>query len=386
MVKRLGDGQPAAAFRWAVAISRIHESLELELGQAICRCLQASGCQAQLVQDGEAAGMDAEVLLLLISPTCFPAYCHQLRQAGGRRPRVILWQMDPLPPTDLSRRAEAIGLAACRWRRRFALNQSTAGMPRWQKLATLIRLREWLCKVVSGSGFRSAWRLMQKEAPGPLEVDWPQVRGVMQSWRCILDARHEGWLDHLAASTLQRVRFLEGRGIAAAFIPVGACEEFGCELGLERDIEVLFLGRIKHGRRADLLGRLQGALREQGISLHQVVDDCYGAARTRLLNRSRVMLNLHNFPWSPAWIRFLMAARCGTAVVSEPTDDTQPFVAGVHYVAAPAEELAAAAARLLRDEAARAQVVAASRDLCKERLTLARSVESLRKLISAAGV
>jgi hypothetical protein len=291
--------------------------------------------------------------------------------------------MDPLPPPNISARAAAIGLAAAGWRRRFGLAQSAASMSRGRKLVTLIRLREWLCKVASSYGFRRAWRLMQSDVAEPIEVDWRQLRGVMQNWRSILEARQEGWLDHLAASTVQRSRFLEDRRMPAAFIPVGACEEFGSELGIPRDIDVLFLGRVKHGRRSALLSQLEEALHAQGASMHVVVDDCYGTARTRLLNRSRVLLNLHTYPWSPAWIRFLMAARCGAAVVSEPTEDRQPFEPDVHYLAAPAGELVAAVCRLLADEPARARLARAATELCQERLTLVRSVQSLRSLVSA---
>jgi len=381
----MGDGLKGngntEGMRWAVAVDRKDEWLAMELGRAVCRCLADCGCRAALVHDGEAEGLEAAVLLLLVNLANFPAYCHQLRRAGRRRPRVILWQMDPLPPPNASPQAEAVGLTAGRWRRRLGLSRSAAAMSRWQKLATLIRLREWLCKVASGPGFRRAWRLMQNYAPEPLEVDWRQIRGLMQSWRNILDARQEGWLDHLAASTLQRTHFLKARGIPAAFIPVGACEEFGCEMGLARDIEVLFLGRVKHGRRAAVLARLREELLERGVALQTVVDDCYGATRTRLLNRSRVLVNLNTYPWSPAWIRFLMAARCGAVVVSEPTGDREPFEPGVHYVAAATNELAAAVRLLLADEPARARMAAAASEHCRERLTLVRSVESLRLLV-----
>jgi hypothetical protein len=363
--------------RWAVAIQSKNVPLDLELSTAICRCLQQLGRPASLVQDGDPAGFEADVLLLLTSLCNFPVYGGRLKHCGSKRPVTILWQLDPLPPENLPPEAEAVGLKAYCWRDRFRLNQSAAAMPRWKKICTLFRLREWANKQCSGFGYRKASRLIKRNGGG--DFDWPQIRGVMGNWRRVLDGHREGWMDHFVVSTNQRLRFLTSRGIEAHFIPVGAYEEMGRDMGLPRDIQAGFLGAITYGRRAAMLEQLSGRLKERGVPLTQVVNGCYGEKRCEWLNRTRILVSLHNYSWNPAWIRFLMAAMCGTLVVSEPMNDEHPMVAGVHYIAATLDEMPEVICKLLDNPEKICQVAAAAADLCHHELTLLRTVEKLSK-------
>jgi hypothetical protein len=108
-----------------------------------------------------------------------------------------------------------------------------------------------------------------------------------------------------------------------------------------------------------------------------MVNGCYGEQRCAWLNRTRILVSLHNYSWNPAWIRFLMAARCGTLVVSEPMNDEHPMVAGVHYIAATAEEMPAVIGKLLDNPEKICQVTSAAAYLCDHELTLPRAVEKL---------
>jgi len=361
--------------RWAVAIPSKRAIPEQEHQTAICRCLQRLGHPNVPVQDGETAGYEADVLLLLVSLGFFPEYCRRLRSCGSRRPITVAWLMDPLPPENLPLEAEAAGLKASRWGERFHLHQSAAAMPRWKKIYTLLRLREWLCRQCSTPGYRKASRLIKRAGGG--DFAWQQVREVMTNWRMILEADHEGWVDHFAVSTNQRRRFLAGRGIYSAFIPMGAHDGMGRNLGRLRDIPVGFLGAIRHGRRVPMLKQLRERLKEKGIPLDQRVGRCYGEQRCEWLNRTRILVSLHRSPWNHAWIRFLIAAKCGTLVVSEPMNDEHPMVAGVHYVAATADEMPEVIAKLLDDPAKIRQVTSAAADLCQHELTLLRATEKL---------
>ena len=365
--------------RWAVAVQSKRAPQKLEHPTAIGRCLQQLGHPNVLVQDGEEAGFEADVLLLLTNLSHFPLYCRRLKGCGSRRPITVLWQMDPLPPENLPPEAEAAGLKATRWGDRFRLHQSAAGMPQWKKICTLFRLREWASKQCSAPGYRKASRLAKRIVGD--DFDWVQLRGVMRNWRMILDAHHEGWVDHFAVSTNQRKRFLSSRGIESHFIPFGAHDGMGRDLGLHRDIPAGFLGAIKHGRRAAVLERLSGRLKEKGIPLNRMVSGCYGEQRCEWLNRTRILVNLHNYSWNPAWIRFLIAARCGTLVVSEPMNDEHPMVAGVHYIAANVEEMPEVITKLLDEPEKICQVTSAAAYLCHLELTLLRAVEKLSSLI-----
>jgi hypothetical protein len=361
--------------RWAVAVQSKNIPLDLEISTAFCQCLQQLGHQAVLVQDGESAGFEADVLLLFTYLGNFPAYCRRLKNCGSQRPRTILWHIDPLPPENLPREAEAVGLKATRWKDRFRLHQSASALPRWKKICTLFRLRAWANKQCSAPGYRKATRLIQRRIGE--EFNWVQVRGAMETWRRILDAQQEGWLDQIAVSTNPRRRFLASRGITAPCIPVGAHEEMGCDLGSPRDIPVGFLGNVKPSRRAQKLERLSKRLKENGIALARMTEGCYGKKRCEWLNRIRILVHLHNCSWDPAWIRFLMAARCGTLVVSEPMYDEHPMIAGVHYVEAALDEMPEVIGKLLDDPAITRQVTSAAADLCQHELTLLRATEKL---------
>ncbi len=178
------------------------------------------------------------------------------------------------------------------------------------------------------------------------------------------------------------MRFLSSRKIPAHFVPVGAYEEMGQDLRLRRDIQVGFLGDIKYGRRASLLRELSERLKKNGTPLVQVVADCHGERRSEWLNRTRILVNLHNYSWNPAWIRFLLAARCGTLVVSEPMNDEHPMVAGVHYVAADVEDMPQIIRQLLENPDVISQMTAAAKQLCLGELTLLHSVEKLVSLLN----
>ncbi len=363
---------------WAVAIQSKKIPFDLELSTAICRCLQQLGHSATLVQDGDPAGFEADVLLLLTNLVHYPVYGWKLKNCRGQRPVTILWQMDPLPPENLTPAAEAAGLRATRWNDRFRLHQSAATMPRWKKWGTLFRQREWAAKQCSAFGYRQASRLIKRNGGG--DFDWQQVRGVMASWRKLRDSHQQGWVDHFVVSTNQRRRFLARRGIEAHFIPMGAYEELGRDLGLQRDRAAGFLGTIKYGRRAVMLEELSRRLATKGVPLIQVAGGCYGEERCEWLNRTRILVSLHNYSWNPAWIRFLMAAKCGTLVVSEPMNDEHPMVPGVHFIAATLEEMPEVICKLLDNPEKISQIAAAAADLCHHELTLLRAMEKISNL------
>lgn len=363
--------------RWAIAVQSKTVPWDMELSEAICQCFQELGYSAFLAQDGDPEGLKADVLLLTNVLGKYPVYCRKLKECGSKRPVTILWQMDPLPPEDLPPEAESAGLAACRLRDFLRLRHPAERLW-WQKWLTLYRQRVWFYQQFSAPGFRKACRLVKRSHDG--EFDWLLIRGVMENWQDILDARDEGWLDHIVVSTNQRRRFLTKRGIDAHFIPVGAHEYMGRDLGLPRDIPVGFLGYIKHGKRAGKLRHMGERLKKNGIPLTQTVKDCYGEQRCEWLNRTRVLVSLNKYPWNPAWIRLLMAASCGTLVVSEPMNDEHPMVEGVHYIAALPDEMPEVICKLLDDRERIERITSAAAALCRNELTLINSVEKLSRL------
>jgi hypothetical protein len=355
--------------------------MESELAEAVAGALLDQGCHVRRVRDGEPAGVEADVLLLLVNLANFPAYARMLSRRRSQRPRTIVWQMDPLPPVETPKDAERLGLGAAAWRDRLGTAGIPPRSPGIRPARMLAKLRQWTYKQVSRPGYVRAARSM-RGSPGWRwhDVDWPQIRSCFQSWHWIHRGLAEGWINQAISSTRQRQQFLASRGFDSDYLPVPAYSTLGRRLYLERDVDVLFLGGTRHGRRRHLWGHLKSGLKSHGLRVSEITGDCYGEARTQVLNRTRVLVNLHNYPWNPAWIRFHIATLCGAAIASEPIDDTEPYAAGRDYLAASAIDLPAAIIRLLRNKTECQRLVDSAIRICQADLTVAGTIEKLRSL------
>ena len=352
-----------------------------ERGPAVVEELRRLGHKVIYVEDGDPAGLQADILLLLENLADFGLYCSQLAGATKRRPVTAVWMLETLPPESLSERAEAIGLASSQWYYRLGLQRPKRGLTALQKLVSLRNARQWLYKQLSGAGHQRACRLMLAEDPRLADTHWSQVGGALQNWERLRRARMEGWLDHCIVSTQQRQRFLHKRGWPVPFVPVGSQAGESCRRDGPRDLDVVFLGYLRRDRRVNLLGKLKQELAGRQIGLEVVTNHCFGETRTRLLSRTRILLMLHQYSWSPAWIRFVQAGMSGACVVSEPMVDDQPFQPGVHYAAAPCDALPELIERLLGDASERERLAAAAFKLCTTSLTMHHSVRQLVELI-----
>jgi len=367
---------------WAVAVEDLQSVVARERGLPVCQCLEQLGYPVSLVEDGDPAGLQADVLLLMENLADFGLYRTRLAQATGPRPVTAVWMLETLPPSSLTPLAEQTGSAAAAWQPRLGLQYPKRRISPWQNRLTLRGLRHWLYKQISAVGYRRTLRLLQHVDPTLADTHWTQIRSSMVNWDCLRRTRGEGWLDHCIVSTEQRQRFLQERGWSAPYVPLGFQEKDGHILSLDRDIDVLFLGYLRKDRRRHLLEVMEKDLSARGISLRVVTSNCYGEERVHLLNRTRILLMLHQYPWSPAWIRFGYANACGACVVSEPMPDTRPFQADLHYASAPAAQLPEVIERLLQDEAERSRLVSAAAELCKISLTLHHSVRQIAEIVT----
>ena len=138
-----------------------------------------------------------------------------------------------------------------------------------------------------------------------------------------------------------------------------------------RDIDVLFFGHVS-SRRRWLLNKIDAALRQAGYKLKVIERDCYGDDRTAILNRSKIVLNLHKFPWEFAGQRLLMAMSCRALVVSEWAPDTTPYRHAEHMFTARDEELPEILVTLLRDQNRREAVAEAGYQFATTELPIER--------------
>lgn len=174
--------------------------------------------------------------------------------------------------------------------------------------------------------------------------------------------------------------YLAEHGIAAELVPVGCHPSYGRLLGLERDVDVLFLGEHRVRRRR----RIIRALRDAGIDVLAVGSQSpakgyWGDARTTLLNRTRILLHIPRYPGHLS-DRFLMGMANGALVVSEPMVLPEPFQPGVHYVECTADRLPETVRAYLADGNARRRVVEAAHALVSAELTLDRTYARLLEL------
>ncbi len=173
--------------------------------------------------------------------------------------------------------------------------------------------------------------------------------------------KNAGVLSRLVTGSPWRGEYLQARGFTPYIPPSPTYRpDWGADLGLERDIPVLWLGKTATARRRRLLAKVQNDLSVRGVQMMVVdgVENAYvfGEARTRLLNRTKVVLNLQRTTWDNHVGRFALAAQNRALVVSEPTLAHSSFVPGEHYVEAEVDDLADTICRYLEHEAERREI------------------------------
>jgi hypothetical protein len=197
--------------------------------------------------------------------------------------------------------------------------------------------------------------------------------------------QRQGLIDVLAVWSPSVGHELRGRGLAPIVVGMGYYPDCGRDLGLTRDIDVVFLGKPGSGRRRRLVEWMRAELARRGIQL-LVIDGLshpyvFGEERTQLLNRTKIVLNLLRQTWDDNSMRYFLAAANGALVVSEPTLRHSDFTAGVHLVEAPLDRLADTVQAYLEDEPGRELIVERARKLAVETLNMQATV---RRLLEAA--
>lgn len=176
-------------------------------------------------------------------------------------------------------------------------------------------------------------------------------------------------------------KLLHNRGLEVAVAYMGYHPDFGRDMGLVRDIPVLWLGKLGSARRARLLDDLRSKLRKRGLEV-LVVDGIehpyvFGEERTRLLNRAKVIINLLREPWDNTSMRFFLAAGNKTLVIGEPMLPHIPLKPGYHYVESEPSSLPERIEYFVNHDFEREVLVERSYSLVSHSLTMANSLESI---------
>jgi len=195
----------------------------------------------------------------------------------------------------------------------------------------------------------------------------------------MLALKQYGVLRLIGAFSETNVRFLWRHGLPATNIPMGYHQAFGERLGLDRDIDVVFLGSTRDQRRRRVIAQLEEQLTEKGV--RTVVKDgslergsAFDRDRTILLNRSRIMLNVMRQPWDDLVFRLLLAAPNGAMLLSErllPTS-TGPFTPDAHFAVADLPNMVDAVRFYLAEDRERQRIVERAYSFVTETLTMGR--------------
>ena len=314
--------------RFSVAISKRPDGLSW-LGE----CLLDAGHQVIQADNAVApATGDSDLIWLQGNASWYSGVCRWLTQAGSRRPPVVLWHTEPLPPRP-------------------------------------------------GSGFRNGW-LDPREIVRIVRRD-PQVSDPLTNAHRLRRLHRCGLPDLLIVSGRGRQGYLASCGIDSRFVPLGyAPKHHGRPLGLERDIDVLFLGAMDVWRRQRLVKKLERAgvrVRTEGsFNDHGL----WGDQRSRVLNRTKILLNLQRQPGQFAGLRMILGMANGAMVISEPIDQPEPYAAGRHYVEASVDQIPAVIGHYLNHPQERERIAADAYRLVSEEVTMSQSLRHIMSLVA----
>lgn len=216
------------------------------------------------------------------------------------------------------------------------------------------------------------------------------IDGSMHRFRYLGDyeqAFREKLVDVLADTSYIYSRLRTKAGHETLYAPWGGTQDWYADLNLERDIDVLWIGKRGTSRRSRILDRMIEELTAEGVKVH-IADNqqnpfIFEEERTEYFNRSKITLNITRTWFDDNFSRFAMAAPNRSLIVSEPVLPHCPeFVPGVHFVSAPVSMLSQQILYYLENEAERAEIVENCYQLTTTELSFRNSM--LRMLQEAA--
>jgi len=156
--------------------------------------------------------------------------------------------------------------------------------------------------------------------------------------------RRQGILSVLSISSKWTGEFLRVRGFDPLVLPIGHLPDKYDNLELERNVPVLWLGKIGSPRRGRILKDIRKELRTKGVEM-LVIDGVenpyvFGDKCSELLSRTKIALNLLRSDWDDNSMRYLIAAPRRALIVGEITLPHTDFMPGVHRIEAPVGKLA----------------------------------------------
>jgi hypothetical protein len=319
-----------------------------EIGTLISSALADLGCEVINLCYGTKLPQALDVVLVYGPFSSLVPLANQLlAYPPSRRPLFVLWMTEQLPNPDLPEWVRYLGGIIRSRIERLAFRQQAQGAwqldPRWRWLTTKVHRFRYYG-----------------------DLYWLQRQGI---------------LSILAVTSPWIADFLRARGFDPIVAHLGSHPRWGADLELERDIPVLWFGKIGTRRRRRLLNRIRAELRERGVEMLMIdgIEHPYvfGEERTILLNRTNVVLNLLREKWDDNSLRYYFAALNHALIVTEPTLPHTPFLPGVHLAEAPLEQMADTICYYLSHGEERQRIVDQAYQLATTELTMSKGIAQI---------
>jgi hypothetical protein len=200
-------------------------------------------------------------------------------------------------------------------------------------------------------------------------------------------AYRQGWLTLLVDFSKIYADLHSAHGLPTLAVPWGAARSWSADLGLERNIDVLWMGARAGRRRSQLLDRVRRELGHLGIDMYIADNEehafIFGDERTHILNRAKITLNLTRTWYDDNYLRFPIVMPNRSLIVSETLlPHCTDYVPGQHYVSAPVAKLAETIHYYLVHESERRRIVENAFQLVTTELTLTNSVGRIMAAVS----
>jgi hypothetical protein len=259
------------------------------------------------------------------------------------------------------------------------IHWNTEGMPDpripWKLMSAIAGWRSWLGRIHDFQN--DSAKTPQLEKLASLNDSW------MARFRYLGDyyyAQRRGWLNIFADTSEIYAEIHRRHGLPTIVAPWGATPQWYKDLGLERDIDVLWMGKRGTKRRSAILNRVRGELEAHGVRMHVADGEenpfIFGNTRIQYLNRSKITLNITRTWYDDNFSRVTLAAPNRSLVVSESVlPHCTSFIAGTHYVSVPVGKLAETILYYLGHEEERLRIVENAYELVTTKLAFRKSIK-----------
>lgn len=275
---------------------------------------------------------------------------HQLAQIPvGKRPLFLHWNTENYPDPKLP----------------------------WSIIRPIAAIRSWVDRLHDAD---AGWAKSLLNMPPISTIDKRMVR-----FRLIGEYQYAyqcGKLDMLFESSKLYTEERNQHGVPAIFVPWGTVPDWFEDLKLERDIDVLWMGKRRTKRRSQLLDTIYEQLTAKGYNVYIADNEMkpfvYGDERTKMLNRAKITLNIESEAYDNALpYRYHVVAPNRSLVVSESLLPHYLTESDKHYVAAPYDQMVETLLYYLKNDEERLKIVDEAYRLVTTELTIGNAVSTV---------